>query len=34
LELGHLLLDFLVYVIVSSREDERDRLGAQVAAAD
>jgi hypothetical protein len=27
LELGHLLLDLLVYVIVWSREDERDRLG-------
>jgi hypothetical protein len=34
LELGHLLLDLLVCVIVWSREDERDRLGAQVGAAD
>jgi hypothetical protein len=34
LELGHLLLDLLVYVIVWSREDERDRLGREIAAAD
>jgi hypothetical protein len=34
LELRHLLLDLLVNVIVSSRQDERDRLRAQVAAAD
>jgi hypothetical protein len=33
LELGH-LLDFLGWVIVSSREDERDRSGGEVAAAD
>jgi hypothetical protein len=33
LELGHLLL-LLVCVIVWSCEDERDRLGRQVAAAD
>ena len=34
LELGHLLLDLVVCVIVWSREDERDRLGREVAAAD
>jgi hypothetical protein len=34
LELGHLLLDLLGWVIVSSRQDERDRLGGEVAAAD
>jgi hypothetical protein len=33
LELGH-LLDVLVCVLVWSREDERDRFGGQVAAAD
>jgi hypothetical protein len=30
----HLLADLVVWVIVWSREDERDRLGAEVAAAD
>jgi hypothetical protein len=34
LELGHLLLDLVVWVIVWSREDERDRFGREVAAAD
>jgi hypothetical protein len=34
LELGHLLLDLLVCVIVSSREDERDRFGREIASAD
>jgi hypothetical protein len=34
LELGHLLVDLLVWVIVWSGEDERDRFGAQVGAAD
>jgi hypothetical protein len=34
LELRHLLLDLLVCVIVSSRQDERDRLGREIAAAD
>jgi hypothetical protein len=34
LELGHLVLDLLVCVIVWSREDERDRLGREIAAAD
>ena len=34
LELGHLLLDLLVYVIVGFRDDERDRLGTQVGAPD
>jgi len=34
LELRHLLLDLLVCVIVSVGADKRDRLGAQVAAAD
>jgi hypothetical protein len=34
LELGHLLLDLLVCVIVWSCEDERGRLGGEVAAAD
>ena len=34
MELGHLLLFFLVCVIVWSCEDERDRLGGEVAAAD
>jgi hypothetical protein len=33
-ELWHLLLDLLVCVIVSSREDKRDRLRAQVGTAD
>jgi len=34
LELGHLLLDLLVCVIVWSCEHERDRLGREIAAAD
>jgi hypothetical protein len=34
LELRHLLLDLLVCVIVSVREDERDRFGGEIAAAD
>ncbi len=34
MELGHSLLALLVYVIVSSRQDERDRFGREVAAAD
>jgi hypothetical protein len=34
LELGHLLLDLLVCVVVWFREDERDRFGREVAAAD
>ena len=34
MELRYLLLDLLVYVIVSSRQDERDRLGREVAAPD
>jgi len=34
LELRHLLLDLLVYVIVWSCEDQRDRFGGEVAAAD
>ena len=34
MELGHLLLDLLVCVIDSSGDDERDRLGREVAAAD
>jgi hypothetical protein len=34
LELAHLLLDLLVYVVIWSYQDERDRLGREVAAAD
>jgi hypothetical protein len=34
LELRHLLVDLLVCVIVAIREDERDRLGREIAAAD
>jgi hypothetical protein len=34
LELGRLLRDLCVGVLVSSRDDERDGLGAEVAAAD
>jgi hypothetical protein len=34
LELRHLLVDLLVCVVVWSCEDERDRLGGEVAAAD
>ena len=34
LELRHLLLDLLVCVIVWSGEDERDRLGREITAAD
>jgi hypothetical protein len=34
LELGHLLLDLLVCVVVWSCKDERDRFGGEVAAAD
>ncbi len=34
MELGHLLLEFLVCVIVWSCDDERDRLGREIAAAD
>jgi hypothetical protein len=34
LEFGHLVLDLLVCVIVSSSDDERDRLRAEVAAPD
>lgn len=34
MELGHLLLDLLGWVIVWSREGERDRLGREVAPAD
>jgi len=34
LERGHLLVDLLVCVVIWSCEDERDRLGGEVAAAD
>jgi hypothetical protein len=34
LDLGHLLCDLLICVIVSSCEDESDRFGREVAAAD
>jgi hypothetical protein len=34
LELGHLLLDLLINVIVSPGENERHRLGGEVAATD
>ena len=34
MQLGHLLLDFLGWVVVSFCQDERDRLGGEIAAAD